>query len=218
MIRVCICCKQRISKTSDISLFRFPRSAKLFKRWLFAIGAERKVTESSRICSRHFKKNDFRYDLVENKRYLKQGAIPSLRLNNKEIRYDPILDSQDTIVKENQPRNSVISYMETTEAETSDTTESPMEGDNPLSESRVSLTQESSNEQEKKNKRYLYDVRWEEISTSPVQAKIYWEVAIKKITRQKKIVKSLRQKAKRLEKQILELQTLVKKEAKKMML
>lgn len=71
----------------------------------------------------------------------------------------------------------------------------------------------SSNEPEKKYKKHLYDVRWEEISTSPVQAKIYWEVAIKRITRQKVMLRSLRQKVKRLKKTIIELRTRVKKGA-----
>lgn len=69
----------------------------------------------------------------------------------------------------------------------------------------------SSNESEKGYKKHLYDVRWEEISISPVQAKIYWEVAIKRIMRQKVILRSLRQKVKRLKKTILELRTRVKK-------
>ncbi|XP_029171517.1 uncharacterized protein LOC114940901 [Nylanderia fulva] len=75
---------------------------------------------------------------------------------------------------------------------------------------RLSTSLGSSSNEPKKSKRHLYDVRWEEISTSPVQAKIYWEVAIKKITRQKVILRTLRQKVKRLKKTILELRTRVK--------
>lgn len=66
---------------------------------------------------------------------------------------------------------------------------------------------------EKKRKKHLYDVRWEEISTSSVQAKIYWEVAIKKIMQQKMILRTLRDQSRRLEKQIQTLQTLVKNKA-----
>ena len=45
------------------------------------------------------------------------------------------------------------------------------------------------NEPEKKYRKYLYDVQWEEISTTSVQAKIYWEVIIKQ---RKVILKTLR--------------------------
>lgn len=68
----------------------------------------------------------------------------------------------------------------------------------------------NSNKPVKKRKRCLYDIQWEEISSSPVQAKIYWEVVSEKIMRQKEILKSLRPRVKRLQKKILELQEEIK--------
>lgn len=195
----------------DVSLFRFPKSDELLKRWSLAIGTEKKITGSSRICSRHFKEDDFRYSLVGGKRYLKREAIPSLYLN-EENKDDTVSNNQDTIVKENQPTNTVIKYSKTTTRNiTLNIIEACIkaERDDRLSK-RISLTPASPSEPEKKRKKHLYDVRWEEISTSSVQAKIYWEVAIKKIMQQKLILKTLRRKIKRLEKQILDLQTLVK--------
>jgi len=88
---------------------RFPKSDVLLQRWLFAIGTEKKITGSSRICSRHFKEDDFRYSVVGGKRYLKQEVIPSLYLN-EESKDDTVLDNKNTIVKENQPTNTVIEY------------------------------------------------------------------------------------------------------------
>jgi len=89
---------------------RFPKSDVLLQRWLFAIGTEKKITGSSRICSRHFKEDDFRYSVVGGKRYLKQEVIPSLYLNG-ESKDDIILDNKNTKnVKENQPTNTVIEY------------------------------------------------------------------------------------------------------------
>jgi len=75
---------------------------------------------------------------------------------------------------------------------------------------RILPSSSSSNEPVKKRKRYLYDIQWEEVSSSPVQAKIYWEVVIGKIMRQKEILKSLRPKVKRLQKKVLELQSQIK--------
>jgi len=137
MARVCICCKYHMSKDaslSDISLFRwvftitvflkqflylvircisirsrFPKSDVLLQRWLFAIGTDKKITGSSRICSRHFKEDDFRYSVVGGKRYLKQEVIPSLYLNGESMA-DMVLDNKNTIIKENQPTNTVIEY------------------------------------------------------------------------------------------------------------
>ncbi|XP_012538905.1 THAP domain-containing protein 5 isoform X2 [Monomorium pharaonis] len=213
MTRVCICCNYRMSKDkslSDVSFFGFPKSDKLLKRWLHVIGTEKKITTWSRICSRHFKEDDFRYSVVGGKRYLKHEVVPSLCLNEKN-KDDTVLDKQDTIVKENQPTNTVVACnMKTPESKVLDVNvKLHMEAkkDDKLAES---LNPESLNEPEKKRKKYLYDVRWEEISTSSVQAKIYWEVVIKKITQQKHIVKSLRQRVRRLEKQISDLQTLIK--------
>lgn len=195
----------------DVSLFGFPKSDELLKRWSLAIGTEKKITGSSRICSRHFKEDDFRYSLVGGKRYLKREAIPSLYLNGED-NDDMVSNNRNTIVKENQPTNIVIKYIERTPENVAlNNVESCIkaERDDELSE-RISLASASPSEPEKKRKKHLYDVRWEEISTSSVQAKIYWEVAIKKIMQQKLILKTLRRKIKRLEKQTLNLQTLVK--------
>lgn len=88
---------------------RFPKSDELLQKWLLAIGTK-KITESSRICSRHFKEDEFRYSIVGGKRFLKQEAIPSLCLN-EENKDDIVSDNQDTIVKENQPTNTMIEYI-----------------------------------------------------------------------------------------------------------
>ncbi|XP_071556469.1 uncharacterized protein [Temnothorax nylanderi] len=218
MTRVCICCKYRVSKDvslSDVSLFGFPKSDELLKKWSLVIGTDKKITGSSQICSRHFKEEDFRYSLVGGKRYLKKEAIPSLHLNKDETIWT-VSNNQGTIIEENQSTNTaVIEYRERApENEVSNIVELHIKAvrDDKLSE-RLSLAPAGPSEPEKNRKKYLYDVRWEEISTSSVQAKIYWEVVIKKIMRQKLTVRILRRKIRRLERQILDLQTLVKKKA-----
>ncbi|XP_024886325.1 uncharacterized protein LOC112463884 [Temnothorax curvispinosus] len=216
MTRVCICCKYRASKDVsllDVSLFGFPKSDELLKKWSLVIGTDKKITRSSQICSRHFKEEDFRYSLVGGKRYLKKEAIPSLHLN-KETKDETVSNNQGTIIKENQSTNTaVIEYNERApENKVSNIVELHIKAvrDDKLSE-RLSLAPAGPSEPEKNRKKYLYDVRWEEISTSSVQAKIYWEVVIKKIMRQKLAVRLLRRQIRRLKSQILNLQTLVKK-------
>lgn len=109
---------------------RFPKSNELLKKWLHAIGVEKKITASSRICSRHFKEDDFRYSLVGGKRFLKHEAIPSLYLNEEweDEQGNAVADNQNTIVQENQPTNTVISYnIIGSENETLDIVESHIE-------------------------------------------------------------------------------------------
>lgn len=91
---------------------RFPRDKELKKRWLAAIN--KKFCGSLRICSRHFKEEDIRYSLIESKRYLKKGAIPSLYLNEKS-KDDLFFHNQDLTTKENQLMDTV----ETTETKSS---------------------------------------------------------------------------------------------------
>ncbi|CAL1686580.1 unnamed protein product [Lasius platythorax] len=207
MTRVCICCKYRVIQThvaSDISLYGLPKNDELLKKWLLAIGETgRKICESSRICSRHFKEDDFRYSIVGGKRFLKRDAIPSLHLN-EEFKDDRLSDSgsmmepmeskslniaisQVDARKDNQMSRIIGTKVQSTAEDTCESTKFVAHEcyDKTQVPERISASLDSSSNEPKKGKRYLYDVRWEEISTSPVQAKIYWEVAIKKITRQK---------------------------------
>ncbi|XP_012226783.1 uncharacterized protein [Linepithema humile] len=241
MTRTCICCKQQINElVSDISLFAFPRDKELRKKWLAAIN--KKFCGSLRICSRHFREEDFRHSLIGGKRYLKKGIVPSLHLN--QTKNDQFPDSQDAAIKENQLIDTVNKYtMETTETKSLSIEESGIESEEDAQLSHIierdkevsvgnkctniqfisqdyysksSMSEKilpsssSSNEPVKKHKRYLYDIQWEEVSSSPVQARIYWEVVIEKIMQQKDIIKTLRPKVKRLQKKILELQSQIK--------
>lgn len=65
---------------------------------------ERKICESSRICSRHFKEDDFRYSIVGGKRLLKQGAIPSLYLH-EESKDDRFSDNRGMKTMDNKLLN-----------------------------------------------------------------------------------------------------------------
>lgn len=91
-------------------LLRLPKNDELLKKWLLAIGkTERKICESSRICSRHFKEDDFRYSVVGGKRFLKRGAIPSLYLN-EESKDDGFSDNRDKMnTMDNKSLNIVTS-------------------------------------------------------------------------------------------------------------
>ncbi|XP_032673934.1 uncharacterized protein LOC116845400 [Odontomachus brunneus] len=234
MVRTCICCKYRVNKhDSDVSLYGFPKDDNILKKWLLVIGAEKKVCESSRICSRHFKKDDFRYSLVGGNRFLKFGAIPSLYLNGV-VKDEQSFDSQDSkaiISEEDQTMNKVLNIANLQDEEsrnddqslytikikeqsstgnTYEPTQFVSHSETGVSK-RLSLSLPGQSEPGSRRKKFLYDVSWEEISTSPVQAKIYWEVAMGKITRQKVVLKTLQQKVRRLKGRIAELRSLVQK-------
>ncbi|CAN7998186.1 unnamed protein product [Ixodes hexagonus] len=69
-------------KQSKVSYFGFPRSKDLHKRWIVAIkrdeGKHFKVTQSTKVCSRHFKEEDYLAGYVNGRRFLKEGVIPSV--------------------------------------------------------------------------------------------------------------------------------------------
>lgn len=89
-------------------LSRLPKTDELLKKWLLAIKTERKICESSRICSRHFKEDDFRYSIIGEKRFLKRGAIPSLYLN-EESKNDQFTDNKDMKTMYNKSLNMATS-------------------------------------------------------------------------------------------------------------
>ncbi|EZA59142.1 hypothetical protein X777_15783 [Ooceraea biroi] len=205
---------------THVSLYRFPRNDDLLREWQLAIGTEKDVNESSRICLRHFKEDDFTYTLAGEKRFLKRGVVPSLHLDEETGRNQLCNRQNATPKNENQSIDIADEHIvEAVGGELLNITESQVETrkDHPLSYiigKRNEATELSSSpghdEPRKKCKRYLYDVQWEEISTSPVQAKIYWEVVIGKIRRQKLTLRTLRQKVRRLKKKILELHVQIK--------
>ena len=60
----------------------------LFLKWIVAIrrdiGKEFRVTEHTRVCSRHFKSRDYVTSLAGRKRTLKTTAVPSFFFGRKE--------------------------------------------------------------------------------------------------------------------------------------
>lgn len=65
-----------------ISYHKFPENRDLFMKWIVAIrrdeGKDFKVTEHTRVCSRHFKSSDYLPSLTGRKKSLKSMAVPSL--------------------------------------------------------------------------------------------------------------------------------------------
>ena len=72
--------KGYIEEGKKISYFKFPQEKHLFDEWIRAIcrdvGRHFKVTENTRVCSRHFKDTDFEVSLT-GRRTLRDGAAPS---------------------------------------------------------------------------------------------------------------------------------------------
>ncbi len=65
-----------------ISYHKFPEEKELFRKWIVAIrrdiGKEFRVTEHTRVCSRHFKSRDYVTSLAGRKRTLITTAVPSV--------------------------------------------------------------------------------------------------------------------------------------------
>ena len=70
-----------------ISYHKFPEDKGLSKKWIIAIrrdiGHHFKLTEHTRVCSRHFKLADFLTSLAGRKITLRATAVPSVFLWNK---------------------------------------------------------------------------------------------------------------------------------------
>ena len=66
---------------SKVSYFLFPTEKTLQKKWIHAIRREEgkhfEIRMSTKVCSRHFRKNDLKKSLA-GKIYLRPGAVPSL--------------------------------------------------------------------------------------------------------------------------------------------
>ena len=66
---------------SKVSYFQFPTDNMLKKKWIHAIrrdeGKDFKISESTKVCSRHFRKEDLKKTLA-GKICLKSGAVPSV--------------------------------------------------------------------------------------------------------------------------------------------
>ena len=84
------CCVPKFTKKgyreddgSKVSYFLFPTKKMLRKKWIHAIRREEgkhfEIKTSTKVCSRHFRKNDLKKSLV-GKIYLRLGAVPSLFL------------------------------------------------------------------------------------------------------------------------------------------
>lgn len=90
------CCVPGCTKVYEengmkISFQKFSEDKDLFRKWIFAIrrdvGNDLKVTDYTRVCSRHFKAADYFPSLKNRKRILKPAAVPSVleeRIPSKE--------------------------------------------------------------------------------------------------------------------------------------
>ncbi|KAM7297119.1 uncharacterized protein ISCGN_022272 [Ixodes scapularis] len=69
-------------KQQKVSYFGFPRSKDLHKKWIVAIkrdeGKHFKVTQSTKVCSKHFKEEQYLPGYVNGRRFLKEGVVPSV--------------------------------------------------------------------------------------------------------------------------------------------
>lgn len=80
--------KRLVVNGLKISYFKFPEEKDIFKKWIVAIrrdmGEYFQVTEHARVCSRHFKQDDFKLSFVKLNRDLKSKGIASVFAYRKE--------------------------------------------------------------------------------------------------------------------------------------
>ena len=71
----------RTSSGHTISYFGFPKCSDLSKKWILAIcrdpGKDFRITELTKVCSRHFKQTNLKKSLNGKKVSLKEGIVPS---------------------------------------------------------------------------------------------------------------------------------------------
>ena len=77
-------CKKKVYEDNGvkISFHKFPEDKRLFRKWIVAIrrdiGKEFRVTDHTRVCSRHFRSSDYLTSVAGHKRALKPTAVPSV--------------------------------------------------------------------------------------------------------------------------------------------
>ncbi|KAM7302738.1 uncharacterized protein ISCGN_018246 [Ixodes scapularis] len=76
-----MCSRSNGGLQDEVAYFGFPKDKEQFKRWIIAIrrdeGKHFKVTQSTKVCSKHFRDGDFFPGYVNGRKFLKEGIVPS---------------------------------------------------------------------------------------------------------------------------------------------
>nr|CAD7196823.1 unnamed protein product [Timema douglasi] len=118
-------CKEITRNNENFSFHKFPKNKKLRKVWIDKINTRIPVTESSRICGKHFERSSYFLSSFRGspkKRKLKNGVIPSLNLPNdtsvpsddESIAKYPIKEMDPTISVKLEPCDAESVQMEDT--------------------------------------------------------------------------------------------------------
>ena len=76
------CCVENCYSEKSQSFHLFPKNVEMSNKWKNAINMKKNISEKTKylyICGRHFSKRCFK-NLNKRKKYLKDGAVPSLFL------------------------------------------------------------------------------------------------------------------------------------------
>ncbi|XP_030033898.2 uncharacterized protein LOC115450068 isoform X3 [Manduca sexta] len=96
MVYTCFLCKWRGDKFPRRSYHKFPSNAEMRQKWLDIMGKSNvSIGVRTSLCSIHFDEDCFRYGLVNGRRILKDGSIPTLHLTND--KQEQIIDLVDEI-------------------------------------------------------------------------------------------------------------------------
>lgn len=69
------------------TMFRFPKDTVQRSKWLnFCQMDERKINSVTMLCNKHFKEENFLYNVGNNKLILKKDAVPSIMSNKCRMR------------------------------------------------------------------------------------------------------------------------------------
>ncbi|XP_075538802.1 THAP domain-containing protein 1-like isoform X5 [Dermacentor variabilis] len=64
-----------------VSFHKFPRDKIMFRKWIVAIrrdpGPNFVVSQFTRVCSKHFKLDDYIPNVASGRRFLKENAVPT---------------------------------------------------------------------------------------------------------------------------------------------
>ncbi|KAL2740518.1 THAP domain-containing protein 6-like isoform X2 [Vespula squamosa] len=212
MVLSCLVCKLKIN-TADksVSFHKFPKNENTKTKWLQVLDIA-DIKPSSRICSHHFKAEDFTLGTLNLKLRLKWTAIPSVNLKrNLQTDLYNIKTSSNQKIIYNQKNDIMLKNhkIERVAIETIPTRSNLLKRQNYIFY-RKFLQNEDDDGLPLKNERRLSDINIDDVSKSSVEAKMCLEVAMEEIKEQGYKIRQLKKKVNRLESVICDLRSLVK--------
>ncbi|XP_063914519.1 THAP domain-containing protein 1-like isoform X2 [Zophobas morio] len=199
-------CTYRHKKGDNISLHQFPKDPELKTKWLQAMRRLNYVpSNTARLCSQHFLETDFIIQF--GKKLLKNGAVPTVFKFPKHLMKSPAkprstrLQKKDAAVSPNiSPKSCTIDPELPAEGEQLYVQATPSTSRN--LEQSLALTENcglpSTSSRKRKNFVYFGDCKEDDLR-DPKKAKLMWGIAKETIRKQRKTIKYLHTRNRRLQ-------------------